>query len=391
MFTDPYPAYHRLRREAPAYLDHATGELVLTRYADVVAALKHPRLSSRKVADGYLVLPSLMRRLAEPVVRTLTRQMLFSDPPDHTRLRGLASKAFTPRAVEAMREQIQRTTDRLLQRLPAGREVDLVRTFNTQLPILVIADMLGVPARDRRAFKVWSDDLALFIGGTTLPAHVVMLRAARGVLSLRFYFKWLVRQRRRKPAGTLLDALIAAEERGDHLTEDELLANALLILAAGHETTTNLLGNGLLALLRHPQQLAELRREPELIESAVEELLRFDSPVQWTGRVAMEEVRVNDVHLRAGQHVAISLGAANRDPAQFPEPDRLDLRRAENRHLAFGHGIHFCLGAALARLEGQVALGTLVSRYPHLRLAGEPEWQANFTLRGLKRLPVVLG
>lgn len=389
LFVNPYPAYHRLRREAPVYLDRASGELVLTRYADAVAALKNPKLSSRRVAEGGLLLPGLARRLVEPVIRALTRQMLFSDPPDHTRLRGLASKAFTPRVVESMRSRIQTTTEELLDRVGQRTEIDLIRDLAAPLPVIVIAEMLGVRIRDRRAFKTWSDDLALFIGGTTKPAPVVMVRAARGMFFLRRYFQRLVRERRGNPGDDLLGALIAAEERGDQLTEEELLANAVLILAAGHETTTNLIGNGMLALLRNPEQLHLLRSEPELIESAVEELLRFESPVQWTGRVAVEEVEVNGVRIPVGQTVAIGLGAANRDPAQFADPDRLDLRRSDNRHLAFSHGIHFCLGAALARMEGQIALGTLLRRFPDLQLAnGGLQWQENFTLRGLKRLPI---
>jgi cytochrome P450 len=317
--------------------------------------------------------------------------MLFSDPPDHTRLRGLANKAFTPRVIEGMRTRIQEIVDELLAPLDRPGEVDLVREFTGIFPVTVIAEMLGVHVRDRARFKVWSDDLALFIGGTTLPLPVVLGRAARGMLGLQRYFRGLVRERRGNPGQDLLGALIAAEERGDQLTEDELLANASLILAAGHETTTNLIGNGILTLLRHPDQLQLLREEPDLIESAVEELLRFESPVQWTGRVALEDLEINDLQVPQGQRLAMGLGAANRDPTQFPEPDRLDLRRAENRHVAFGHGIHFCLGAALARMEGQIAIGTLVRRFPGLRLGSGPiRWQENFTLRGLKSLPLVL-
>lgn len=391
LFHDPYPAYHRLRAEAPVHLDRFSGELVLTRYQDVVACLRHPRLSSRRVAEAGLPVPPGIRWTVKPVLDSLSRQMLFSDPPDHTRLRGLANKAFTPRVIEGMRGRIQEIADALLDPLDRPGEVDLVREFTTVFPVTVIAEMLGVHVRDRARFKVWSDDLALFIGGTTLPLPIVLARAARGMLSLRRYFAKLVRERRGNPGDDLLGNLIRAEEQGDQLTEEELLANAALILAAGHETTTNLIGSGVLNLLRHPGQLEQLRAEPELIESAVEELLRFESPVQWAGRVALEALDLNGIPIRSGQRVAVGLGAANRDPQQFPEPDRLDLRRAENRHVAFGHGIHFCLGAALARMEGQIALGTLLRRFPDLRLAKRPiRWQANFTLRGLQSLPVHL-
>jgi cytochrome P450 len=387
LLQDPYPAYRRLRTEAPAHLDVATGELVLTRYADVVAALRHPRLSSRGVATGGLPIPQSIQWTVRPVLDSLSKQMLFSDPPDHTRLRGLANKAFTPRVVEGMRTRIREISDELLAPLDRAGPVDLVREFTTIFPVTVIAEMLGVHVRDRARFKVWSDDLALFIGGTTLPLPIVLARAARGMLSLRRYFQRLVRERRGNPGNDLLGALIAAEERGDQLTEEELLANASLILAAGHETTTNLIGNGILTLLRHPEQLQLLRENPDLIESAVEELLRYESPVQWTGRVALEALEIGDIRVPAGQSVAIGLAAANRDPAQFPDPDRLDLRREENRHLAFSHGIHFCLGAALARMEGQIAIGELVRRFPHMRLADRPVvWRENFTLRGVKAL-----
>jgi hypothetical protein len=250
--------------------------------------------------------------------------------------------------------------------------------------------LLGVPTKDRKRFKTWSDDLALFVGGSTLPLPLILARAGRGVFHLRQYFRSLVRRRRSgPPVDDLLGALLAAEGRGDSLTEDELLANAILLLAAGHETTTNLIGNGTLALLRHPDQLALLRQEPNLMDSAITELLRYDSPVQWSARRALEDVEIGDLHIPARSSVTVGLGAANRDPAQFPDPDRLDLRRGATAHLAFGSGIHYCLGAALARLEGQIALGTLLARYPELRLTDtRPQWQKNFTLRGMKSLRV---
>jgi cytochrome P450 len=369
---------------------------VLTRYADVVAALKHPRLSSRQVLESGLPVPPLLRWALGPINRVLGRQMLFSDPPDHTRLRSLASRAFTPRRLEALRPRVEAVAEELLDRKERSGRADLIGDFAVWLPLIVIAELLGVPVRHRQRFKTWSDDLAQFIGGTTRPMPGVLLRAARSLFQFRAYFGREIRRRRGRPGDDapgddLLGALIAAEEQGDALTEEELLANCVLLLAAGHETTTNLIGNGLHALLRHPEQADLLRREPGLIGSAVEELLRFDSPVQWTGRVAAVELEIAGRRVPAGQTVAMGIGAANRDPAQFPEPDRLDLRRAENRHLAFGQGIHFCLGAALARLEGQVAVSAVLRRYPDLRLADErPEWHDNFTLRGLKSLRVHL-
>jgi cytochrome P450 len=393
LLQDPYAYYRALRSEAPVHYDRHSGEVILTRYRDVVTALKDPRLSSRRVVETGIPVPNFFLWAMRPVSGLLARQMLFSDPPDHTRLRGLANRAFTPRAVQVMRPTVERIADELLQRVDDSPEVDLIRDYAVWLPLLVIAEMLGVPTQHRAAFKVWSDDLALFIGGSTRPLPVVLSRAARGVFQLRRYFRGLLRQRRRSaPVDDLLGALIAVEEKGDTLTEDELLANAILLLAAGHETTTNLIGNGMLALLRHPDQLQLLRTQRELMGSAVEELLRYESPVQWTGRVTLEPVEIDGYRVAAGQTVAIGVGAANRDPAQFTEPDRLDVRRRDNSHLAFGHGIHFCLGSALARLEGEVALGALLDHYPEIRLADGPiHWHENFTLRGLKSLPVRVG
>jgi cytochrome P450 len=391
LLQDPYPVYRHLQTHAPVHYDRHSGELLLTRYRDVVTALKHPRLSSRRVAETGIPVPNFFLWAMRPVSGLLSRQMLFSDPPDHTRLRRLANRAFAPRVVQALRPSVERIANELLDALGAAPEVDVVRGFAVWLPLLVIAELLGVPTQRRAAFKVWSDDLALFIGGSTKPLPVVLSRGARGVLQLRRFFRHLVRQRRREGAGSdLLGALIAAEEQGDMLTEEELLANAILLLAAGHETTTNLIGNGMLALLRHPDQLAALRAEPALLGSAIDELLRYDSPVQWTGRVALEPIELAGHRIPEGQTVAICLGAANRDPSQFTDPDRLDLRR-DNSHLAFGHGIHYCLGSALAKLEGEVAFSALLERYPEMRLSGGPiEWQENFTLRGVKSLRVAV-
>lgn len=392
LLQDPYPRYAQLQRESPVHLDRESGELVLTRYRDVVVALKDPRLSSRRVAEEGIPVPNIFLSLLRPVSGMLGRQMLFSDPPDHTRLRSLAARAFTPRVVQRMRERIEQIALDLLDAKRGAPVVDLVHDYAVWLPLLVIAEMLGVPTKDRARFKVWSDDLALFIGGSTRPLHVVLARASRGVFHLQRYFRALIRARRRAaPQDDLLGALLAVEEQGDMLTEDELLANAILLLAAGHETTTNLIGNGMYALLRHPDQLALLRREPALIGGAITELLRYDSPVQWTGRVALEALEIGGTRVPKGQALALGVGAANRDPEQFPDPNRLDIQRADNSHLAFSHGIHYCLGAALARLEGEIAITTLLTRYPELRLVDEyPHWQENFTLRGIKSLRVAV-
>lgn len=388
---DPYPGYHRLRAEAPFCREPRTGALLLTRYADVAAALKHPLLSSRGVIDAVVRVPAPLRRVAQPVTRALSRQMIFSDPPDHARLRSLANRAFTPRAVERMRAHIERIADELLDAAGGSGPVDLIDKLAAPLPVRVIAEMLGVPLRSREPIRLWSDDLAIFAGGGPGPRWKEVLRGARGAFCLRRLLLRLIRERRGQPSDDLLGALIAAEEKGDTLTEEELWANAMLLLFAGHETTTGLIGNGLLALLRHPDQRDLLRREPALMEGGIEELLRFDGPVHRIGRVAKADLSIGGFPIPAGQPIILGLGAANRDPAQFPDPDRLDVRRAENRHLAFGHGIHFCLGAALARLEGQIAIGAVLRRYPDIRLTGERlEWRRSSTLRGLRALRVRL-
>lgn len=389
---NPYPCYHLIRTATPAYLDAPSGERLVTRYRDVAAILKHPALSSRGVAEFGFVVPGFFSGLMRPVRKLLTNQMLFSDPPDHTRLRGLANRAFTPRVVQTMRQRIQQVADELLDRAERRGRLDIVQDFAVSLPLLVVAELLGVPTRDRAKFKIWSDDLALFVGGSTLPLPVVAARAGRGAFGLHRYFRQLVRRRRSEPPiDDLLGALLAAEERGDSLSEEELLSNAILILAAGHETTTSLIGNGTLALLRHPDQLDLLRREPALMDGAITETLRYDSPVQWSARRATEEVQLGELHIPARSSVTIGLAAANRDPDQFPDPDRFDIRRGATSHLAFGHGIHFCLGAALARLEAEIAFSTLLARYPNLRLTdARPQWQKNFTLRGLKSLRVAI-
>jgi cytochrome P450 len=388
--AEPYLRYRRLREESPILEDPATGRLVLTRYADVAAALKHPQLSSREVLAPAMNMPKTLRPVVRPAVRILTRIMLFTDPPEHARLRALANRAFTPRAVEGLRGRVQEIADDLLDQVPASGPVDLIAAYANWLPIIVIAELLGAPVGDRRRIKRWSDDWALLISSSSRPAAEVALRGVFSGLCLQRYLRGLIRRRRARPGNTVLDALIAAEESGDVLTQDELVANAILLLVAGHITTTNLIGNGLLALLRHPEELRALREAPELLPGAVEELLRYDSPIQFSGRVALADLELNGYPIRARQTLALSIGAANRDPAQFPDPDRLDLRRAENRHLAFGAGAHFCLGAALARLEGQIGIGTVLRRFPDLRLAtNEVEWRAIGALRGLKRLPVL--
>ena len=378
--ADPYPTYHRLRAEDPV---HRTpmGFWILTRYDDVATVLRDARFG-RKGFDELI-----RDRFGK---NTFNQAMLFRDPPDHTRLRALVSKAFTPRVIEEMRAKIQKTVDRLLDGVRDARAMDVIADLAYPLPVSVISEMLGVPAEDRDLFRGWSADIARSLDAIVLPTEPEVVErgnAARHALSS--YFRALIAERRRRPQRDLLSDLIAAEEQGDKLSEEELMATILLLFVAGHETTVNLIGNGTLALLRNPNQLEALRRSPALIGGAIEELLRYDAPVQRTGRMPNTDVELGGKRIAKGDLVLSLIGAANRDPAHFAEPDRLDLARADNRHLAFGWGIHFCLGAPLARAEAQAAIGTIARRMPALALATPtPEWREASALRGLKTLPV---
>jgi len=380
--ADPYPMYHRLRTEDPVH-HSALGFWVLTRYEDVVTALRDPRLAKEAIASFVAA------RFGAPLP-AMGLSMLDRDPPDHTRLRGLVSKAFTPRVVEGLRPRIQEIVDGLLAGVAARGSMDLIEEFAYPIPVAVICEMLGVPIEDHERFKGWSIDIARGLDLIWLgPDSDVGRRSVAARQALAEYFRGLIAQRRAAPRNDLLSGLIAAEEAGDKLNEMELLATCILLLIAGHETTVNLIGNGMLALLRHRDQLERLQRDPGLIASAVEELLRFDGPVQRTARIPSEDVTIGGHTIAKGEMVMPFIGAADRDPAQFPDPDRLDIGRADNRHIAFGWGIHFCLGAPLARIEGQIAINTLLRRLPKVSLAtAEPEYRPSLTLRGLKALPV---
>jgi pimeloyl-[acyl-carrier protein] synthase len=388
MLADPYPTYRHLHSTHPVYHHAADGKWYLSRHADVAAALRNPLLSSAGVEQ-------LRQRFPQPAMReiceSMTHSMAHSDGQTHTRLRGLVSKAFTPPAVEAMAPRIQAIADELLDAVAGRGRIDVMRDLAIPLPVIVIAEMLGVPAAEREQFKKWSDEMAAIAGSSKPETIAASLRARKEVAA---YFAGVVAERRKQPRADLLSALALAEEAGDRLSDAELYSNATLLLIAGNETTTNLIGNGTLALLQHPDQLAKLIQAPALMASAVEELLRYESPVQFliTPRVTLAELLVGNVAIPKGSQVVLMLGAANRDPAEFPEPDLLDITRTPNHHLAFGAGPHFCLGAPLARLEVRITLGTLLRRFPRLRRAEGPvEFVGYAQFRGLKALPVVLG
>jgi hypothetical protein len=320
--------------------------------------------------------------------------LLGLDPPDHTRLRNLVNMAFTPRVIAAMEPRVQAITDQLLdaateRAMHNGRQIDVIKDLAEPLPVTVISELLGVPSEDHAQFRRWSYDLARALD----PLFEVQIldNADRAVRELTEYFRPLVEARRRAPGDDLISALVRAEEEGDRLSEDELYAFCVLLLGAGSETTTNLIGNGFLALHQQPEQLRLLRDDPSLADSAIEELLRFDAPVQLTSRVALEDVTIGERAVRAGEFIVLSLAGANRDPAQFADPDRLDVTRAENRHLSFSLGNHYCLGSPLARLEARTAIMSLLERFPATSLLdAEPRWREMVTLRGLTTLPVAV-
>lgn len=383
---DPYPTYAYLRSLGPIHREPDAPIWHVVGYQAVQAALRHPHLAS----DRLKWMLSGEERRAYPVLaRILPDMMVFADPPRHTLLRGLVAKAFTPRIVNGLRPRIEAIVNALLARAISRGTFDVIADLAVPLPLMVIGELLGVPQGDRERLKAWSDDFAVFAGGPTDDEGVA--RADRAIRDFTAYFTGVVAQWRQRPGDNLISALIATEEQGERLSHDELMATSILLLIAGHETTTNLIGNGLLVLLRCPEQAQRLRREPALIALAVEELLRYDSPVQMTTRLAIDDLTLGAAAIGKGAMVKLWLGAANRDAEQFAEPDRLDIARTENRHLSFGYGVHFCVGAALARLEGQVALATLIETFPNLQHADEPlEYHGTQVFRALKRLPVMV-
>jgi len=386
--ADPYPLYERLRSEAPIWYDPRFDAHILTRHADCETLLRDPRWST----DSDNLDPS--RRDPDDVRLALgdlkAGVLLFLDPPDHTRLRRLVSKAFTPRSIEQLRPHVQELVDGMLDDVRDSREIDLMAAIAYPLPVTVICELLGVPLEDRHLFAGWSSDASRLLDGEIEGETVE--RGMVAALSFISYFDGLFEERRKAPRDDLVSALLAAEDEGDRLSEAELRSIVLLLFVAGHETTMNLIGNGMWALLSHPEQQRRLQTEPSLVPNAVEEMLRYDGPVHVTGRIARDDLDVAGLRVRKGGQVTALLAAANRDPERFREPARFDVARSDVHHLTFSGGIHYCLGAALARLEGQVVVGSLVRRFPELELVTrDPEHRDHFVLRGLKELRVGLG
>jgi len=384
---DPYPHYARLRDTDPMHLT-PFGSYVASRHAEASLVMRDKRFGKDYVErTSRRYGPEIMK---EPVFRSMSHWMLQQDPPDHTRLRGLVVKAFTARRVEDMRPRIQQIVDETLDAIAAKGHMDLIEDFAFRLPVTIICDMLGIPEDHREVFYNSSRDGGRLLDPVPLTKAEIEKGNASNVMA-QMYFQQLFELRRKSPGNDLTTQLVQAEEDGSKLSNEELTANIILLFGAGHETTVNLIGNGLLALHRDPDQLALLKAKPELITNAIEEFLRYDSSVQLTGRVALEDIDdLGGKKIPKGESVLCLLGSANRDPAVYPDrPDQLDITRPNVRPLSFGGGIHFCLGAQLARIEAEVAISTLLRRLPDLRLddAENPQWRPTFVLRGLKELP----
>ena len=382
--ADPYPLYRRLRSEDPVHWDPFLHAWVATRYADVVRVL-HDFSADRTPTPEQLTEMGLSR--LNPIAAVMVKQMLFLDPPTHTRLRSLAASAFTPGRVERLRSHIQEIADKLIDAVVDKGQMDVIADFAAQLPAIVTAEMLGVPISDHLQLKDWSADFAEMLGNFQHNPDRVP-RVLRSVEDMLEYFRTTVRELRVRPREGLVNWLLTAEINGDRLSEEEVIANVIVTMVGGQETTTNLIGNGLLTLLRNPEKMQWLRNHPSLMQAAVEELLRYESPSQHTARMAPYDLELGNRKIRKRQAVIAVMGAANRDPERFPDPDVLDLTRTDNRHVAFGWAAHFCFGAALARIEGQISFATILRRLPHLNLQPAPlSWRPNLGLRGLIALP----
>lgn len=377
---NPYPVYEKLRKDEPVFrvmFPHGEFGWIITRYEDAVQILKDPRFSK-----------DVVRRYGAENQSIFSNNMLFSDPPDHKRLRGLVQKAFTPKLVANMRSHIQDIADDLLDNLPSQEKMNLIDDFAFPLPIIVISEILGVPAQDRDQFRIWSNTV---IDASTAESAELFEQHSKEFTD--YLTAWFAKVRQ-DPGTDLISQLVIAEESGQQLTEQELLGVVSLLIIAGHETTVNLIGNGILALLEHPEQRELLINQPELIHNAIEEMLRYNGPVEFsTSRWALEDIEFRGEHIAQGELVIVALDSANRDEQQFKDADIFDITREKSSHLAFGKGIHLCLGAPLARLEGEIAVSTLLNRFPNMQLqadVNELEWRPGMIVRGVKEIPVQL-
>jgi cytochrome P450 len=383
--ADPYHLYRELRESDPVFWDPFLHAWVVTRYADVVTVLQ--KFSADRTLSTEQLNNMGLGALA-PIVEVMKLQMLFRDPPYHTRLRSVCANAFTPSRVAVLKSHIQEIVNGLINRCIAAGSADIVADIAAPMPAIVTAEMFGLPVEDHESLKKWSIDFAEILGNFQHNPDRVA-RVLESVYEMTSYFRAAIRRQATDPREGLVNALTTAAPDGTYLTEEEIIANCILTMIGGQETTTNLIGSGILTLLRHPDQLQLLLDDPSLLPSAVEELLRYESPIQHTARVAHEDINLGGKQIRRGQSVIAVIAAGNRDPERFDDPDRLDLTRENNRHLAFGWAAHFCFGAPLARIEGQIAFGALVQRLRNLELASDRlEWHENLGLRGLCALPV---
>lgn len=398
LLTNPYPAYHVIRKLDPVHWSESWQSWFITRYEDVAAVIKDTRFSvgqvgnfsNRLTLEGYEhVQAASVRPSLDKIERWLESFLLFTDPPAHTRLRALISKAFTPKSVEQLGPVIQQRVDRLLAPLRDGQVINLMDAIAIPLPVMTIADFLGSRPDDYERLQGWSHDLASFLGNDRLTPPIVdqSLQSLEGMAG---YFAELMEERRRQPQGDLMSRLLQAQHEGSTLTEGEILSMCILLFGAGHDTTTNFIANGLLALLQHPSESAKLVANPARIDQAVEEVLRYDSPSLIASRSVKEDLELGGKELRRGDSVNLCMGAANRDPSQFPDPDRFSLERGDVSHVAFGRGIHFCVGSFLAKLEAKTVFRTLLNRWPNSRLAGKPERIPTLAFRRLHHLNVEL-
>jgi cytochrome P450 len=388
---NPYPMYHRLLEEGPLHFVDVSGGMwgvwAVFRHAECLAVAKDPRLSVRRTEGMLFTLPAERQNDFKELVRMLGLWMIFIDPPEHTRMRKLMNQGFSQSATQALRPQVENIVGRVLDSIDARSEADLVTELAYPMPVRVISELLGVPETMHDAFLGWSAAIAEFNGSPHRTVEHAQ-NAQNAVLALTDFFRKAVADRRRNRGDDLISLLINIKEEGEAFTEEELYAQCVMLLFAGHETTRNLIANGIYLLLREPEKMAELRDNPALIRPAIEEFLRLESPIQYTARVTTEPVDYCGIRIPKRQTILCMLGAANRDPRQFDNPDALVLNRPDNQHLAFSAGPHFCIGAQLARLEGQAAILKTIQRFAKLRLATTPAWERNFGFRGLKTLQV---
>ncbi|MGH9738281.1 MAG: cytochrome P450 [Candidatus Acidiferrales bacterium] len=393
VLEDPYPTYTRLLEEGPLHYVEVAGKWAVWSvfgHAECLEVAKDPRCSAKRAHQMLLPLPFSRQAEFAELARMLGLWLIFMDPPEHTRLRKLLNKGFSQAAVEALRPQMESIVARMLEPLKESSEVDLMREFANPMPVRVISEMMGVPEALHGTFVNWSRAIAVFRGNPNRTVDEAQA-AQDALLNMTEFFIKAVAERKNNKANDLISLLIGIEEDGEALTEEELYAQCIALLFAGHETTRNLIGNGIYTLLKNPEAAEELRENPQTIRSAVEELLRYESPVQFTARVLKEDMKVCGQPIRKGWSILCMLGAANRDPKQFSEPNQLNLKRLNNQHLAFSAGPHFCIGNQLARLEGQIAILNLLQRFPKMKIIGpKPQWADTFGFRGLKSLQVVL-